>query len=98
MTMQQRRRQADQESHRLFYLRPSGQLEILLEGHSTGKEIDQCCAHAQRGDSDGRNPLAGAKSEDRLTRLESEGVQAINIDIDAFEKSREISTIDPVPI
>ncbi len=89
--LQQARRQPEQEADRLFVGAAAFEPEVVLERHAAGQEVQQRDAHAERRRGDRRDAELAAALEDRATDVDREVVEAVEIQVDAFEER-----VDPV--
>src|SRR5207249_10034779 len=88
--LQHRRRQADQETNRLFVLRQALESEILFERHAARQKVEQGRAHPEGRGSYRRDAEAGTGSEGRTARLESEEVETIDVEVDTRKEAVEV--------
>ena len=93
MAMQQGGGKADQKAHGFFQFGPTVQMEVVFEAHAAGQEIEQRGAHAEGGDGHRWDAVLGAIGENPLTRIESEEVKAIDIEVHVLEEGLEIALV-----
>src|SRR5688500_9229345 len=94
--LQASRSQPHKEPQRFFSLSAVIETKIIIKTHASRQKIKHCGTHAQRSSRNGGDVFCSACGEDLLAGLESKKIQAVQIDIDTFQKIIQIVRSDTI--